>query len=313
MILSMTTFLRTVVVLGPSTPPSSEILINIFKYGHVDGALLVPIMIDQLCREPAGLQALQSLKYIHYAGAPLGAKSGEKLAPHVRVIPCIGSTEAGGYFLKLRNDAEDWDYVSFNAHAGTQFEPRLDGLHELVYVRKPECEPMQQIFLLYPDRDRFETNDLWTEHPTRKGLWRIVGRADDYVYLAHGDGLHASTLEPEIECHALVKAALIGGHGRPRPILLIELEPDAVDEVQHEKGREALLQSLGPYLAKVNAQCHVAVQLLPELVLFAKQNKPLVRTMKGSVARMKSLELYKDEIEDMYRIAEENTCRGRSF
>lgn len=96
---------------------------------------------------------------------------------------------------------------------------------------------MQQIFLLYPELDRFETNDLWIEHPTRKGLWRIVGRIDDYVCLAHGDSLYASTLEKEIEQHELVKAALIGGHGRPKPMVLLEL----LSETQGERTHEELL------------------------------------------------------------------------
>ncbi|MCJ1377286.1 hypothetical protein MMC17_000378 [Xylographa soralifera] len=162
---------------------------------------------------------------------------------------------------------------------------------------------MQQVFLLYPERDRFETKDLWVEHPTRKGLWKIVGRANDYIYLAHGDGLHASTLEPEFERHELVQAALIVGHGRLKPMLLIELVSGSIGEAQTEKGREALLLSLRLYLDKVNAQCHAAVQVAPELILFAQQDKAFVRTMKGSVARMQSLELYSEAIEDMYRVA----------
>lgn len=300
MVLSMSTFIHTVLVLGPSTPPSPEIVTSILKYGKVDGALLVPATIDALCRDPTGLAALQSLKYIHYAGAPLGIESGKKLAPHVRLIPSIGSTETGGYFLKFRNDTEDWDwdYIQFSRHAGAVFEPRLDNLHELVFIRKAECAPMQQIFLVYPNRERFESKDLWIEHPTRKGLWKIAGRMDDYVYLAHGDGLYATTLEQEIERCELVEAALVGGHGRARPVLLVEIVPEEQSQgVVHED----LLKSLQPYLEKANALCHASVRLSPELVLVAKRDKPLVRTMKGSVARNASLKLYEDEIEDLYK------------
>lgn len=217
------------------------------------------------------------------------------MAPHTRLITCIGSTEAGGYFLKLRHDTEDWDYITFNSHAGAEFEPRLGGLHELVFIRKPECA-LQQIFLLYPHLDRFETNDLWVEHPTRKGLWKIVGRTDDYVYLAHGDGLYASTMEKEIERHELVQAALIGGHGKAKPMVLIEMVPEASDDKQ----RDDLPVSLVPYLEKANAQCHPSVQLSVKLVLVAKPNKPLVRTIKGSVARLPSLKLYEEAINEMY-------------
>ncbi|PQE08772.1 AMP-binding enzyme protein [Rutstroemia sp. NJR-2017a BVV2] len=297
MFLSMTTFVHAVVVLGPPSLPSPETLIDILKFGRLDGALLVPSAIDTLCRDPSGLAALKSLQYIHYVGAPLGVNSGKKLASDVRVIPSIGSTEVGGYFTKLRHDTEDWDYVEFNKNVGAEFEPRPGNLHELVFVRKSEWAAMQQIFFLYPDRDRFETNDLWMEHPTRKGLWKIVGRTDDYIPLSHGDGLYASTVEQEIERHDLVQAALVGGHGKPKPMLLIEIVPG-----KHDEGlREEFIQSLLPYLEKVNAQCHKSVQLSPELVLLAQPEKPFVRTLKGSVARLPSLSLYEQETEGIYR------------
>lgn len=46
MVLSMSTFIHDVVVLGPPTPPSTKTIIEILKFGKVDGALLVPAMIE---------------------------------------------------------------------------------------------------------------------------------------------------------------------------------------------------------------------------------------------------------------------------
>ena len=90
-----------------------------------------------------------------------------------------------------------------------------------VFVREPDSE-LQSIFQLYPDHDRYPTSDLWTKHPVHKSLWNIIGRSDDYVSFTHGR-LHASRLEPEIDGHPAIKSALIGGHGHPAPVLLIEL------------------------------------------------------------------------------------------
>ena len=300
MILSTTAFLRTVVVLGPSRlPHTPDIVQAIIKYGKVDGALLPPALIDQLCLDPLGLQALRSLDYIQYCGAPLNKSTSTKLTPHVRVSPTIGSNESGNYFVKLNNDAEHWDYMSFPPHAGAVFEQRVGDLHELVFIRKPECV-LQQIFLVHPDKNRHETKDLWVEHPQRKGLWKIVGRTDDYVTFTHAEGLHASSLEPIIESHELVRAALIGGHGRARPMLLVELIPDAQGKVESEGERNDLLDSLHPYLEKVNAQCHPSVHLSQELVLFARENKLFKRTVKDSVARLLTLQFYEDEVESLY-------------
>jgi acyl-coenzyme A synthetase/AMP-(fatty) acid ligase len=298
-ILSLTTFVHMTAVIGPSPPPSPEMVADIFRSGRVDGAVLPPALIDQLCLSSSGLAALRGLEYIHYVGAPLSVKTGEQLASHVKLVPGIGSTEAGGYFTKVLEDSSDWDYIAFQDHAGAVFEPRLDNLHELVFVRRPDCT-MQQIFQVYPGRDRFETNDLWIEHPVRKGLWKIIGRSDDYVYLAHGDGLHASTMEPEIERHESVKAALIGGHGRPAPVLIVELVAGSQEDAESESGCRALIESLRPYIDKVNAHCHPCVELSPERVIFASKEKPFIRTTKGSVGRLQSLKLYEDEISALF-------------
>jgi len=46
MVISMSVFVHTVIVLGPANPPSPETLISILKMGKVDGALLAPVSIE---------------------------------------------------------------------------------------------------------------------------------------------------------------------------------------------------------------------------------------------------------------------------
>lgn len=151
-------------------------------------------------------------------------------------------------------------------------------MYELVFVRQPN-PVLQQIFFLYPDLDRYEAKYLWVENPSHKGYWEIIGRTDDYVALAHGDWLHASLLEPEIEAHPAVKAALIGGHGRPGPVLIVELYEGYGDG----DGRQ-VLDSLQPNIEKANTRCHDCVKLSPERVIFASNGKPFFQTVKGSLS-----------------------------
>ncbi|KAJ5300979.1 uncharacterized protein N7443_005981 [Penicillium atrosanguineum] len=295
MTLSMTTFVNMTAVIGPAGPPSPTIITEVFRHGRVEGALLPPVLIDALCLSPNGLQALKDLQYIHFAGAPLSAKSAELLVPYTQVVPCVGSTEAGGYFTTIHGKPDAWDYLAFQRHAGATFEQRLGDLHELVFIRNPDCA-MQQIFSVYPDRDRFETNDLWVKHPTKKGLWKIIGRSDDYVCFSHGDGLHASLLEPEITAHPSVNNALIGGHGRQSPVLLVEF----VEGAEDDGTREGLLESLRPYIDKLNARCHASVRISLEKVIIASREKLFITTIKGSVARLQTLRLYEDEIAALF-------------
>jgi hypothetical protein len=227
----------------------------------------------------------------------LSTQTGKQLENYVPIVPAIGSTDAGPYFTALHDHLEAWDYISFQKHAGAKFEHRLDNLYELVFVRQPANE-VQQVFKVYPELDRFPTSDLWMEHPVHKGLWKIVGRADDYVYLSHADGLHASSLEPEIEAHPGIKSALIGGHGRPAPVLIVELLSNI--DTETDSGRQALVKDLQPYIAKVNSRIHGCVQLSSDRLILASKDKPFIRTIKGSVARVQTLALYEDEISSLF-------------
>ncbi|PYI02362.1 AMP-binding enzyme [Aspergillus sclerotiicarbonarius CBS 121057] len=299
--LSMTTFVHMTAVLGPPTPPTPDLISSILHHGRVTVAMLPPVLIDALCQSPSGLHSLSALNNLHFAGAPLSQNTASLLLPHVPITPGVGSTEAGGYWTAIHPHRQDaWDHFSFDGkHTGITFEPRANSnLHELVFVKRPSCA-LQPIFLLYPDLDRFETKDLWEEHPVHKGLWKIIGRTDDYIYLSHGDGLNAALLEPEIVAHPAVKLALIGGHGRPAPVLLIELLPTAEQELRDDHG--ALVRSLLPYIEKVNTRCHECVRLSPERIILARAEKPFITTLKGSVARPQTLALYEEEIAKLFK------------
>lgn len=292
--LGVTTFFHMTCVLGPPTPPTPQLLIDVFRYGKVEGALLSPALIDALCLSPEGLQALREIKYVHYAGASLSPKSGNLLAPYTNLVCCIGSTEAGGYFCCLHGKKDAWEYISFQKGVGAEFRHRINGIHELVFVREQEYA-LQPIFHLYPDLQSFETHDLFIEHPKHKGLWKIVGRSDDYIFLAHGDGLNASLLERDIVAHPSVKSALIGGHGRPAPVLIVELTSTAEAD-----DANVLKKSLEPYIEKANEQCHDAVKLSPERLILAKKEKPFITTIKGNAARLQTLVLYEAEIAALF-------------
>jgi acyl-coenzyme A synthetase/AMP-(fatty) acid ligase len=291
----MSTSMNTISVLGPSAPPNPENVLDVIKYGQIDTAVLTPALIEEICRSPEGLEALRKLSSVQYAGAPLAKQTGDLLASHTQVTMLIGSTEVGGYHVMGHDKADAWEYGRFHERIGAVFEHRFDDLHELVFVRQADSE-IQMIFKVYPELDRYETKDLWTEHPVHKGLWKIIGRADDHVSFSHGEGLHASRLEPEIEAHPAVKSALIGGHGYPAPVLLIELYPGT----EYENDQASFVASLQPYIDKVNAQVHECVHLSSDRIVMSKMEKPFARTIKGSVGRVQTIASYKKEIGEYF-------------
>lgn len=242
------------------------------------------------------LERLQKVKYVYYAGAPLKKVIGDKLAAHVKLVPAMGTTEAGGYFIKYRDD-EDWDYITPRSSTGIEFEPRSDQLYELVFRRSKECERFQQIFAVYPGLDRFPTKDLWTKHPQKPGLWKYVGRTDDMIILSHGEDLHASKLEAVIQEQPEIRAALIGGDGRPKPFLILELTSSS-ELLTAQKTHK--IEQLWPVVERANVLCSDYVKLTKGLTILADPAKPLVRTSKGTVMRQQSLALYKEEILALY-------------
>ncbi|KAJ5156626.1 AMP-binding enzyme [Penicillium capsulatum] len=295
MLITYTTFLRATLVLGPSTPPSPQTVADVLHYGRVKGAAITPALIEELCRTPVGFHALCQLDFICFVGAPLSAHTGNQLIPHVDILPRIGSTEAGPYPIVPHDKEDAWDYARFHSKSGIVFEYRYDDMYEMI-MERPPGEIMQMIWYTYPELDRFETKDLWVKHPVYEGFWKIVGRTDDYIPLSHADGLYAASLEPEIEAHPAVKAAVIGGHGRPAPVLVVEVYPDAVEG----KSAEEIVASLRPNIERANARCHACVQIAMERVILTQEGKPFARTSKGSVARKPSLDLYKDEIAALF-------------
>ncbi|MCJ1347966.1 hypothetical protein MMC31_006196 [Peltigera leucophlebia] len=301
--LQMTIFLSTVMVMGPASvlPPAADTVAQIIiRHGAVESSLMPPSLIEDLCADPSSLELIRKqVKYIDFAGAPLRQRVGNLLAPYLRLMPGIGSTEARPYWPRARNDdlnpAEDWKWYSFRPSMGIFFEQRTKGgLYELVFRRQEGCERWQQIFHMYPNLDEYSTKDLWAKHPTREGLWEFAGRMDDLIILSHGEDLFASKIERVIEGDSRVKTALVGGEGRKRPFLILELIEGIVNSAEPEN--PALTANIWPAIEKANEFCSEYVRLSRELTIFASPSKPLMSTAKGTVARRDSLALYAKEI-----------------
>lgn len=294
--LQMTVFLNSVVVVGPPDPATADIATQILKFGNVASALLPPSLIEELCRNPIGLDCLRRLKHLYFAGAPLAGWAAEKLSGYGKLQPAMGTTEAGPYFIQVRDD-NDWNYYSFRSSMGVEFEQRTEQLYELVFYRKPGLEKWQQIFHVYPTLDRFNTKDLWTKHPSQPNLWHYAGRIDDLVIFSHGEDLYASGMESEIEKNPEVKGALIGGQGRSRPFLIVEMTNNQIFEANK---KEAMLNLLWPTIEQANKLCSEYVKLSKDFIIFTDPMKNLARTIKGTISRNESLALYSQEIDRLY-------------
>ncbi|KAI9842789.1 MAG: hypothetical protein M1837_006892 [Sclerophora amabilis] len=308
--LQSTVWLGTTLVLGPMDKPvNAAVAEQVLRYGNPVGLAAPPFLIKDLCRQPESFRYLKSLRFVQWAGAPLDQATGDLISPHVKLAPAFGTTEAGPYFTRVCEAPRDWAYYCFQRGQGIDFEPRSERLFELVFRRQLSAH-WQQIFLLHPELDEYRTKDLFQRHPTRSDLWLYSGRTDDMVILANGENLHASNMEAIIIRDPLVQTALIGGQGRNRSFLVLELAKDddnnADDEHDNSSPRvegvrqDARLGRVWPAVEAANAICSDSARISKELVLFSSPTKPIPRTAKGSLLRREALALYHDEVEALF-------------
>lgn len=295
-------FCGSIVVIGPggTGPTTPDIAREVMKYGRVQGSLLPPALIDAMCASTEGLDCLRGHEYVYFVGAPLSKNTADKLNSYTTLKPGMGSTEAGAYFLRATGD-EDWQYYSFRPGMGMQFQPTSSAdLYEAVFVKDPKLEAWQQIFKVYPETDEFRTKDLFSKHPSKPRFWKYIGRTDDLVIFSHGEDLYATGIEEEIlASHSDVSGVLVGGHGRPKPFLLVEWKDGGLNNEDSDVNR---LESLMPIIDRVNESCSELVKLTKDLILFTAPEKRLVRTNKGTVSRRDSEKLYQDEIDKLYTV-----------
>lgn len=135
--LQFTVFLNTVLVAETTKPATATNVTQVLTYGNAAGVIMPPSLIEELRRDSKGAGSLRKLKYTYFRGAPLPKHIAPILDSYTILEPLMGSTEAGGYFIKIRHD-EDWDYYSFRPAMGVEFEQRTTDLYEMIFHRKPE-------------------------------------------------------------------------------------------------------------------------------------------------------------------------------
>ena len=298
-VLQMPVLLNMVVVLGPANQPATaELVDQILKLGKVTGMILPPSLLEDLCRNPNMLKQVQNLKYVHYVGAPLNKSIGDLISRHVKLVSALGSTETGPYFVKIHGNSE-WNYHHFCPSIGLTFEPRSHDLYEAVFCRKDGLERWQQIFSVYPHLERFPTKDLLTRHPKKPDLWAYACRSDDLINLSHGNSLPVSGMEAIITSHPDVGAAIIGGNGRARPFLILDILRDQIPAHVGQQDK-SLIEHVWPVFNEANQVCVETVTLTKELVIIVSPKRPVVLSAKGTVMRRVTIELYQDEVDNIY-------------
>jgi nucleoside-diphosphate-sugar epimerase len=298
LLLGLAVYYGVIPVLPPANEPLTAHLIDsIHTHACVDGSALPPSIVVDLYHEKKFLSRLGRLKYLLFAGGSLPQEVGDAVCRVTHLATVIGSTETAFPPHEVC-DSEDWGYVRYSPFHGSVFRPlNEDGLSEQIIVRRLELDLFQSVFSTYPDIDEFRTKDLYREHPTKPGLWKFCGRTDDVIVFSNAEKFNPVDFEGAVSSHPAIRTALVGGHGKFQTCLLIE--PTAIHETEAEKA--TLLNEIWPTIEGANRVCPSHARVMKDLVVFTDKTRGVERAGKGTVQRMMTLGLYREEIETLYQ------------
>ncbi|KAL8790158.1 MAG: hypothetical protein Q9195_006485 [Heterodermia aff. obscurata] len=297
--LALPVFLDMTLICPPAKPLTADLADQYHCHANCDVSMLPMSVLQDLNSDRPAYQNLEKVKYLGYGGSKISSGLGKSLAEKAYLFSFIGLTEA--CTLPFQAIAqEDWQYLHFEPSTGCEFRQRSETEYEMVMVRRPKTEYLQAVFVTFPEASEWGTKDLYSKHPTKPHHWLYEGRADDVIIFSNGEKLNPLSSEQSIEAHPEIQNAIVIGTGRFQAGLLL----DPIKETLDQDGQSHLLERVWPSIEEANRNTVAHGRINKNLILFAKSEKPLMRTAKGSVRKKLTLELYSEEIEDLYKGAE---------
>lgn len=252
----------------------------------------LPMYIEQIVQHPGGLERLSRLDYVLFTGGPLSVSCGNALASKTNLCSWYGSTEAGGGPLVFPKP-EDWNWMEFHPCYGIMMQPVMENLFELVLPEDQEAAFWRGNTWTYPDVKEWRTQDLFEAHPTKSGLYRYYGRADDIFELSMGQMVNPLPFENALLQHKSISGALIIGQDKPVPALLIEAAITA-NGADPQEVQASILEMI----REINASSG-KVQVGLDKVLFF-QPQTFVRASKGTIVRRSTYVKFQDLVGRLY-------------
>ena len=296
-LLGLGIYCEVICVLPPSgVPLSASIVDQIHTTGNVQGSALPPSILVDLVKEPSFQKNLWPLQYVIYAGGPLPKETGDVICSKTKLVTLTGSTEVGLPAIEI-GDRGDWDYLSYSPFMGYEYRPtELDGTYEQFIVRQKRLDLFQSIFSTFPNLNEYSMKDLYEKHPTKPDLVHLRGRTDDVISFSTAEKLNPTTMEDTINSHPSVLSALVAGHGKFQPCLVVEPRT----ALTSEDAKERMIEDIWPIVQRANQYCPAHGRIMHDFITFASPDKPFLRSGKGTVQRMMTLDLYRSEIDMLY-------------
>ncbi|KAJ7647851.1 hypothetical protein FB45DRAFT_732988, partial [Roridomyces roridus] len=288
----------------PMAPTPDSILEHTRKTG-CRSLSTVPTLLVTWYNSPESLEYLTSLHTIIWGGGPLPQRVGDGLVDAgIHLISGYGTTETGSITdsRPYPGDDKDWSWFRVSDRVKVRWVPQGDGTFECQLLRTGNHFPMVENL---PDVRGYATSDLCINHPTKKHLWRVVGRLDDTIIHSSGEKTVPAPMENIIGANPLVKGALIFGRERPQTGVLIETPPDVPLDVNDPIQVAEMRNKVWPVIQEANSIAPGFSRVFKEMILFASPDRPLPRAGKGTILRKAALDLYAAEIDLIYKAVDD--------
>lgn len=288
-----------------SVIPSARIAADALRMATADLVLLAPPFVEEMCMNPEILDdILGVVDSVFWVGGPIPKAVGDELTRKTKLWTMIGMTEASVLptIRPINWPYDDWQYVRFHPEAKVELRHYADDLYEAVIVRHPDPDRAQPCFKTFPDLQEWSTKDLYSRHPSEPELWLPRGRADDIIVFLTGEKTNPISMEQTVAEHPEVSAALVIGRLRFEAALLIEL---ITSEELSALQRAQAIERIWPFVDRANQDCPRHAQVSMSRILFTAPHSPMLRSGKGTIQRQPTLDLYADEIDKLYRDANE--------
>ncbi|THH28492.1 hypothetical protein EUX98_g5704 [Antrodiella citrinella] len=312
---------RHVGVYAPQAPhppvvPTPQNILDTCKATDCNAIVIIPSIIEVWAQSRADVEYLATLESIAFAGGPLSDTNGVKLtAAGVKLFSVYGATECGvptGLFdaddsqgpdADVKTSAE-WSWMKFVDYVNIRWIPQGDGSYELQFLT---CSTHHPAIENLPDTRGYSTSDLWEPHPKKKGIWRIVGRADDVIVLGSAEKIVPIPQEGYLTSIPFVNGAIMFGRGQTQAGVLVEPRPDAAIDPKNERALVNFRNKIWPYVEEANTLAPSFARIFKEMILVSDPAKPFARAAKGTPMRKLICREYEEEIDQLYETIEAST------
>ncbi|KAK2788903.1 putative NRPS-like protein biosynthetic cluster [Onygenales sp. PD_10] len=286
---------KEVYLYSASLPLTGPRLVDIFKKYNFELFSGVPYALKLMAEAPDGIEQLSRMKLVTFGGSSCPEALGDQLVRQgVRLACHFGCTECGQLMTSVRPpDDNDWNYlrVTPRAEPFLRFEEQdSTGLYELVVLDgwPPKVAENR------PDGS-YATKDLFKKHPSRPGLWKLVGRLDDTLVMLNGEKAIPLQMEQSVRTNPYVTDAVVFGSGKPMLGMLV-----IASECAQNLKADEILDNIEEVVASANALHPSFAHIDRNMIRILPFDTAYPRTDKGTVIRAAFYAQFSDVVEQVY-------------